>query len=739
MAATNTGKHDAGYRKALRDLAALHRVKTAYIAGDGRRRLARDGSLVSVLASMGIPSSTPREAREALNEGRARIAGRLIEPVCTAWTDADGLEGVTRTASVALRWPEDRAPSGTLRAALEFESGEVREWSIDSAELTGRKRRHPRAGIALREARFALPDGVPVGYHRLRLTLERRTHEAMLIVAPLLSFAPDHWTRRPGIDGWGVFCPTYALRSNNDPGCGNFSELRRLAQWSASMGASAIATLPLTAVYLDEPFLPGPYSPVSRLFWNELFVDPMALPEAPHSEELTRVLRSASYQRELDSLRQAELVQYRRQAMMNRDLLRAVGSAFYEHDGESSDAFREFLAESPEAERYARFRAVTERRRTAWNDWPKKLREGKIREDDYDAESYRYHLFAQFSASRQMHALARDLRAHDMRLYLDLPVGVHRYGYDTWSRQHLWVDGASVGAPPDPYFTLGQDWGFPPMHPEACREEGHEYFIAALRNQLRYAGYMRLDHVMAFDRLFWIPDGLPASEGVYVGYEGEEFYAILSIESHRERCVLVGENIGTVPPEVIERMDRCGIGKLYIGQFAGQAEGDRGVSPVDAGTVASLNTHDMPPFALYWSGADVDERIALGIFQEKLKPKEHAHLEAIKPMVLGFLIERGLVPKGTPIDDAEAIRDGLLKYLAGSEAQLVLVNLEDLWLERRWQNIPSTHDEYPNWRHKIRRGLEDLEQDPEIAALLRRISSLRDEAAQREGPVPASA
>jgi 4-alpha-glucanotransferase len=301
------------------------------------------------------------------------------------------------------------------------------------------------------------------------------------------------------------------------------------------------------------------------------------------------------------------------------------------------------------------------------------------------------------------------------------------------------VDGASVGAPPDPYFTLGQDWGFPPMHPEACRAEGHAYFIAALRNQLRYAGYMRLDHVMAFDRLFWIPDGLPAADGVYVGYEAEEFYAILCIESHRARCVLVGENIGTVPKQVTERMERCGIGTLYIGQFGGQATGERGVSPVHAGSVASLNTHDMPPFALFWSGDDVDERIALGIFQERLRAKELDHLETIKPRILAFLIERGLCPRGTGIDDVEAIRDGMLRYLAGSETQLLLVNLEDLWLERRWQNIPSTHDEYPNWRHKIRMGLDDLEQDPEITELLRQLNDLRAKAARRQGPVPASA
>lgn len=729
--------NDPEFRRTLRALATLHRVQTAYESADGRRRLAKDRALIAVLGAMGVPASTPREARESLDAGRRIAQERLLEPVATIWLD-DGPSDRTASAHITLRVPEDEPLTGTLRATLSQESGEVREWSIDSAELRGRKRKH-RAGIAMRELRFAIPDGVPIGYHQLRLTNQRKNHEALLIIAPARTFAPDHWTKSTGIDGWGLFCPTYALRSNNDPGCGNFSELRRLAQWSASLGASSIATLPLTAVYLDEPFLPGPYSPVSRLFWNELFVDPLALPEASHSAELNRVLKSASYQREVDSLRAAELVQYRRQAMLGREALTAVARSFYEHGGESSEAFRAFLNESPEAERYARFRAVTDRRRTAWNDWPKKLREGRITPADYDAESYRYHLFAQYAASRQMHQLADDLRSHDMRLYLDLPVGVHRHGYDTWSRQHLWVDGASVGAPPDPYFTLGQDWGFPPMHPEACRTEGHAYFIAALRNQLRYAGYMRLDHVMAFDRLFWIPDGLPASEGVYVGYEAEEFYAILSIESHRARCVLVGENIGTVPKQVTDRMERCGIGTLYIGQFGGQASGERGVSAVHAGSVASLNTHDMPPFALFWSGDDVDERIALGIFQEHLKAKELNHLEAIKPRILAFLIERGLCLKNTELDDVEAIRDGMLRYLAGSETQLLLVNLEDLWLETRWQNIPSTHDEYPNWRHKIRMGLDDLEQDPEIATLLKQLSDLRAKAARRQGPVPASA
>jgi 4-alpha-glucanotransferase len=239
---------------------------------------------------------------------------------------------------------------------------------------------------------------------------------------------------------------------------------------------------------------------------------------------------------------------------------------------------------------------------------------------------------------------------------------------------------------------------------------------------MRHADYLRLDHVMAFHRLFWIPDGMTAADGVYVRSRGEELFAVLCLESHRNRCRLVGENLGTVPPEVnraIARHDLCG---LYVGQYEMQPTSPA-LRPVPPNCVASVNTHDMPPLATAWAGGDVGDRIALGMLDRSRKGAELAARARQKKSLVAFLRARRLLPTGRV--DARRVRDALLLFLAQSEADFLLVNLEDLWLERRWQNVPGTMDEHPNWRRKLRLSLDELAADRGIASLLLRIDAAR--------------
>ena len=305
------------------------------------------------------------------------------------------------------------------------------------------------------------------------------------------------------------------------------------------------------------------------------------------------------------------------------------------------------------------------------------------------------------------------------------------FGFDTWKNPGLFA-GCSTGAPPDPYFTGGQNWGFPPMHPEACREDRYAYFIAALRNHMRHADYLRLDHVMAFHRLFWIPDGGHAGDGVYVRYHAEEVYAILCLESHRNRCRLVGENLGTVPPEVnsaLHRHDLCG---LYVAQYEMQPSALRALRPVPANCVASVNTHDMPPIATSWSGRDVDDRIKLDMLADDRREGELEARSKLRGALVEFLRKRGLLDVslngqvvGPSREAAGAVRDAVLTFLGDSPADFVLANLEDLWLETKWQNVPGTLDTHPNWRRKLKLSLEQLASRPDIRELLLRLQETR--------------
>ncbi len=248
-------------------------------------------------------------------------------------------------------------------------------------------------------------------------------------------------------------------------------------------------------------------------------------------------------------------------------------------------------------EDYAAFRAAWDARKAPWPTWPAPARDGLLREGDFGGQAKRYHLFVQWALHLQLRELSSGPRK---LLYLDLPLGASYDGYDVWRRRDLFALEASAGAPPDDFFTKGQDWGFPPLHPERSREEGHAYFRECLANQLRYAGTLRIDHVMGLHRFFWIPKGAGPAEGTYVRYPAEELYAVACLESVRHRARIVGEDLGTVPRYVRPAMARHGILRMFVAQFGLSPDPRRALGGIPRACVASVNTHDMPTFASFW-------------------------------------------------------------------------------------------------------------------------------------------
>lgn len=715
------GEAEKEHLSTVRRLALLRGVQPRHTDAFGVRRVVSLDTLVRVLTVLGSPCDTLSRARESERAFIEREAARVLPPVTVVW------EG--RTARVDLRPPfKGRAKRITATCAVALENGESRVWSetIGPSDL---KEKPAIGGGTRRVAAIRLPRGLPTGYHRLVVDIGGEHHESLIVRAPRRSFGHE-----PGVCDreWGLFCPIYALRSGTgrkggpNLGCGDLTDLRDLASWSAAAGGRVLATLPLLAAFTAErggPFDPSPYAPVSRRFWNELFVDPAQAPGFDSCAEARSLLDSAGIRAEAEALRATDTVDYRRCAALKRRVLESLAQCFFASGGESEEAFWSFLREKPEVTAYASFRAATEKQGTEWDKWPARMRRGTIRDDDFDRGAQRYHLYAQFAAEQQIAALSREVRGRGGLVYLDLPVGVSPFGFDVWSDQGLYATGCSTGAPPDPYFTGGQNWGFSPVRPDACRDEGYASFIASLRHHMRQTDYLRLDHVMAFHRLFWIPDGKTAADGVYVHYHAEEHYAILCLESHRHRCRLVGENLGTVPPQVNKAIDEHDLCGLYVGQYEAQPNPARSLRAVPANCVASVNTHDMPPFAKSWEGSDIDDRIALGMLAQDRRDTEHASRERTNEALAKFLRKKGFLTAGAP--DAAAVRDAVHAFLAHSDADFLLLNVEDLWLENRWQNIPGTMEEHANWRHKLRYTLDELRGDTRLAALLRQVDSCR--------------
>jgi 4-alpha-glucanotransferase len=586
----------------LRELARLCSVQLSYDDASGKKRTPSRGALTAALKAR-----NPGHAKlsEALKARREAFERQVVEPVTVAWGSEVPLIEVTVPPAL----------HGT-RATCEIvlESGGV------------------VAGIVKVADTILLPR-VPFGYHTLHLTIGGTRYESALFVAPPEAFAPQHRM-------WGVFAPVYALRTAKTRGIGDLGDLLALQQRIESLGGGFVATLPMNAIFPDDD--PSPYSPVSRLFWNELYLDVRRLPEW-QGEELP----------DHDDL----IVDWKRIATERHALLSKLAERFVPDD--------DFAAFENEARDYAEFRG--------------------------DAK---YHLYVQYRMSQQ-------LRALQGRLYLDYPLGVSPNGYDAHKYAGHFANGVSVGAPPDLFFTKGQNWGFAPFDPDAIRVRHHDYFRRCIRHQLAYASILRIDHVMGLHRLFWIPDGGEPKDGVYVRYPEEELYAVLAIESQRAQSVIVGEDLGTVPQYVPRMMQRHGIRRMSVVQYE---LGPEHVGEPPKESIASINTHDMPTFSGFWNGDDVDDRVAQGLLDERGAAAEREKREAMRAQLVRFLTARGLLP--TEANRPAAVLEAVLRFLASSDAELVLVNLEDLWLEREPVNRPGVPER--SWRRRMRVPLEQL-------------------------------
>jgi 4-alpha-glucanotransferase len=498
-----------------------------------------------------------------------------------------------------------------------------------------------------------LPPDLPVGCHRLAGTGANTEESATLVVPPTMM------PRDPALAGGvGLFVPSYALWESSAP-LPSFAHLAALVARAPRLDVDVVATLPLYAGFFDDPFDPSPYAPVSRLHWNEVYVDDAALPAAPLPM-------------------QTALIDWRALARRRRrQLLDVCGDL----DPYLQTAVTRFVAERPDVGDYARYRA--ERRDPVDAGRPTAL----VR---------RSHELAQYLAHRQLRAVEGPGRAV---LGLDLPIGSHPEGYEPWAHGELFAPGMAVGAPPDEFFVEGQDWGFPPPLPAAGRRSGHELWQRLVARAGEQSSMLRIDHVMGVHRLWWIPDGASARDGVYVRYPREELLAVIAAQAATTDTTIVGEDLGTVPDEVREAMERWDMLGMYEEQFNLY---DDVLKPIPARSVAGIRTHDMPAFAAAFAGDATG-----GVYRYRR------------------LIEAEL---GHPVGDrASDVLDAALERLARSDAYVVVGDLDDLVGETAPHNVPGQVLE-TTWRRRLVQPASVVLTEPDVR---RRLKRLRDGRSRR--------
>jgi 4-alpha-glucanotransferase len=740
-------------------------IQISYSDTAGKLQHAAPETLKSILKLWGITARTPLQIRDALIQCELNHWQKILEPVFVAWDQpavhrqsattlslTPRFSGVSKrpTASnncfnsfpFVLRIPaalENQSANCTLR----LESGQSITFALRLKNLsTLTQTRVAGTTFIAKELPLSLLSNstrithhasgnthhLPHGYHHLHLEIGGHAVTTLIISSPLKSCGGGRgWHARLGSANtpqkpWGAFLPMYAAHTRESWGAGNLGDWQKLTQWIASFGGEVISTLPLLAAFLDRPVCePSPYSPASRLFWNEFYLDIPAIPEFALCQSAQKLVRSAPFQQQLTHFRGTSLIDYHSEMAARRQVLEKLAHFFFKTDSRRRKQFSRFLRERPQVDDYAHFRAACDRTNLPWQKWPQRMRGGHLETGDFSETTKNYHLYAQWLAHEQLTALTKDCRARGVQFYLDLPLGVHPAGYDLWRERDAFATGANVGAPPDAFFSKGQDWGFTPLHPQRLREQGYRYLREVLRFQMSQTGMLRLDHVMSLHRLYWIPQGHSAKEGAYVTYPAEELYAILSLESHRHKTVLVGENLGTVPKEVNDAMARHGLRQMYVVQFAQRPNPRAALATPPPRSVASLNTHDMPTFAAHWHGLDIDDRADLGLFTKAEVRKEHSRRAELNRPMAKFLQRKGLLKReiGTSADSIPptTILKACMRWLRSSRAELVLVNLEDLWEEQNPQNVPGTSTERPNWRRKARLTIEEMRASQQIAEI----------------------
>jgi 4-alpha-glucanotransferase len=680
-------------------------LQTSYEDGMGARVTTRPDGVRAILAALGIVSSVEADPRVALERHDAAKWTSPLEPAIVSWHPDGGAAQLRVPAAL------DR---GSVQCSVRLESGGTRSWTV-GLETQMELDRAEVAGETYRTRTLPIPDDIPIGYHTLRVTLGDKQVESMLIRAPRRAFLPPGPVRM-----WSLFAPTYALHDERTWGVGDYRLLDEFNAWATGAGAATVATLPLLPTFLEKPYDPSPYAPITRLAWNELFVDLSSVPEFQDAE-VKRGTHGTGFVEELRRLQSKDRVEYASVHRLKRDIMRLMHEALARNPPRRR-AFEAFLAANPHVLEYGRFRAAHDLA-GPWRTWsdPSQL-------PAVNPVAAERHAYAQFLAHEQLHAASDAARRRGLGFYLDFPLGVHADGYDAWRDRELYADGLSVGAPPDRFFTTGQNWGFSAVDPQRARQDRYASFIRAVRHHCKASGLLRIDHVMGIHRLFVIPRGLGADHGAYLHYPADEYYAILSIESHRHETLLVGEDLGAVPPDVRPALKRHGIHRMFVLQGASAPAPGQRLEPPPTEALASLNTHDMPPFAAFWEALDLVARVQLGLLQAS----DTARLEAansrraaIREAILQALRREGLLAATDP-QPAEVLEACLL-YLARSPARLMAVNLEDLWLEREPQNLPGTGPERPNWTRRLPRPLNEVRDDTHVDRLLHRIAKARTE------------
>ncbi|MDN3612218.1 4-alpha-glucanotransferase [Vibrio ostreicida] len=699
---------------ALKQVAAMAKIADRYVSAWGDETDVDDDTMRYLLKSLGYDTTNDETL---LQSAQKKHKKDVVDPVRVV-KDGEPVE-ISLYLGTSARESE-------FSWRLDMEQGKVLEGYLQSQIV--RDERQEGGPLV-----FALPKDLEWGYHTLTIRRKRRKFPYVMH----LIITPQSCYKQPAIEQgkkmWGPSVQLYTLRTQHNWGIGDFGDLKQLVADIASRGGDFVGLNPIHSLFTANPEGASPYSPSSRQWLNLLYIDVSSVPEFALSTEAQQLVGSADFQQRLQQARQTHWVNYSEVAELKFSVLPLLFEEFkkrhLDNQTERADAFLAFVENGADSLMHqatfdALHTALHQEDSSIWG-WPvfpepyRRFSNPAVNEfiaqNPHQVHMYLYFQWIADTQIQEVQSLAEE-KGMAVGLYRDLAVGVANSGAETWADQGNLVMEASIGAPPDVLGPLGQNWGLPPLNPQVLEQTGYEAFIKLLQANMKHCGALRIDHVLGLLRLWWIPNGESATKGAYVYYPVDDMLAILALESHRHQCSVIGEDLGTVPDEIVGILSDAGIHSYKVFFFETSPQDGGYISPAHytEQSMAALCTHDMPTLRGFWHCDDLKMGRELGLYPDSQQLETlFSDRLACKQGILDSVAWHGYLPEGVGRDAQYVPMDAYLAqalqlHVAAGASTLLSVQLED-WLEMDQPvNIPGTVEEYPNWRRKLSMNLDEV-------------------------------
>lgn len=632
----------------------------------------------------------------------------------------------TRDENIIISLPSDMKDE--LHIKIRLESTDIIEYTLNISELLVEEHQ-VFSDTSYTHYLINLP-AIKEGYHSLIVKGENIYAESHLISAPRQCYTPKDANAEKV---WGYAVQLYSLQSENNLGLSDFSDLKKLTVKAADTGASIIGLNPLHALYQSNPAHISPYSPSTRCYLNTLYIDVTDVINYSQCDKAQAKVNSPEFKDQISYLKSHKLLDYPYAAFLKKEILTLLFDDFYLHQNTKYkteyQAFEDHIAsEGEDLYLFATYEALYDyfthnfSDTYSWKQWSKEYHQSDspavLSYQKENKEQILYFCFLQWVAHVQLSQVKETSHQAEMSigLYLDMAVGCDGGGFDVWSDQHLFVSGASIGAPPDAMNNLGQNWGLTPMNPVELKSKGYQPLVKALRSSMKYAGAIRIDHILGLMRQYWVAPGMKADEGMYIGFPFDDILRIIALESQRNQCVVIGEDLGIVPEGFSEKMQSYGLLSYKIMFFERWWETGLFKRPETYTSKAMItaSTHDLPTIKGWWMGRDLEWRQKLELYPtDEIGKADRDSRNRDRVNLIAALKDFNVlsdqdIPSLTPPEINRALTLGVQKYLAHAPSAIHLIPLEDALEITEQVNIPGTTDEHPNWRQKLPVTIDEI-------------------------------